>query len=144
MFNCARRIFGGADADDSLAVASAFHDLGIWSDGTFDYLAPSAARAASWCQAERRDLDVDLVTRTIENHHRLRRYSGPPDAQVVEAFRRADLVDVSRGLVRSGLPRELLRELGGRFPYRGFHSILVGTALRWFVRHPLRPLPMLR
>lgn len=43
VFHLARRLAGDAPAwVDRLAVACAFHDLGIWTDGTFDYLAPSA------------------------------------------------------------------------------------------------------
>ena len=29
---------------EKIAVAAVFHDLGIWTNGTFDYIAPSMAR----------------------------------------------------------------------------------------------------
>jgi hypothetical protein len=29
---------------EKIAVAAVFHDLGIWTNGTFDYIAPSIAR----------------------------------------------------------------------------------------------------
>jgi hypothetical protein len=80
----------------------------------------------------------------IDQHHRLRRVVEGPEPEVVEAFRRADLVDLSRGVLRAGLPRELISELAARFPYAGFHGFLARTGLRWAVRHPLRPLPMVR
>jgi hypothetical protein len=144
VFNAARWIAGSERYDPSLAVASAFHDLGIWSDGTFDYLAPSAARARDFLATDARAADTDLVERAIANHHRLRKFRGAHDAAAVDAFRRADLVDVSRGLLRAGLDRGRWRELVAAFPFAGFHGILVRTAFSWFLRHPLRPLPMLR
>jgi hypothetical protein len=141
VFNIARRVIGTDDNNDALAIAAAFHDLGIWSDKTFDYLAPSSARAQTHIEAEKSGISADLVAELIENHHRLRRVR---NSAVVEAFRQADLVDVTAGLYRAGVGREFLRELTTAFPYSGFHGILIKTALAWFVRHPLRPFPMLR
>lgn len=138
VFNYARRILGGDARDDELAIASAFHDIGIWTDHTFDYLAPSIDRARMYLEREGKPTAV--VAALIENHHRLRRAND----EVVEAFRRADLVDVSRGIVRASVDRGFVRELVGVFPYAGFHGVLVRTALAWFVRHPLRPFPMMR
>jgi hypothetical protein len=89
-------------------------------------------------------LDGETVAALIEQHHRLRRVRRGPHAEVVEAFRRADLVDVSRGVFRAGLDRAFLGELLRAFPYAGFHAMLVRTALAWALRHPTRPLPMLR
>lgn len=40
----------GTDGYDKLAIAVAFHDLGIWTDHTFDYLPPSE-RLARDCLA---------------------------------------------------------------------------------------------
>lgn len=144
VYNVARRLVGSGRRDDELALASAFHDLGIWSDGTFDYLAPSIARAHTYLAGHAPQLPADLIAEVIENHHRLRRVRFGVDPEVIEAFRRADLVDVSRGWYGAGLDRRFLRELVGVFPYAGFHGMLVKTALSWFVKHPLRPLPMLR
>jgi hypothetical protein len=144
VFNLSRRLLGREDSDDVLAITSAFHDLGIWSDQTFDYLAPSAARAVSFCQDHAVEVDVDLVVRAIDNHHALRRYTTAPTPELIEAFRRGDLVDVSRGWLRAGLDRRWLRELTAQWPYAGFHRIILGKAFGWMLRHPLRPLPMLR
>ena len=60
VFNIARRVLGRDDADDLLAVTSAFHDLGIWSDNTFDYLSPSVARARTWLERRSPSLGVDV------------------------------------------------------------------------------------
>ena len=144
VLNYARRLVGSGRHDDALAVASAFHDLGIWSDRTFDYLPPSIQRGETFRRIRTPSLPADLLARMIGQHHRLRRVIEGPEPELVEAFRRADLVDVSCGALRAGLPRELVRELAPRFPYAGFHGFLVRTGLRWAVRHPLRPLPMVR
>ncbi len=144
VYNVARRVLGSKRSDDELAVASAFHDLGIWSDGTFDYLAPSIARAQAYIARHAPEMPAALIAEVIENHHRIRRVRFGVDAEVIEAFRRADFVDVSRGWYTAGLDRSFLRELVGVFPYAGFHGMLVRTALSWCVKHPLRPLPMLR
>lgn len=144
VYNIARRLVGSARRDDELAVASAFHDLGIWSDGTFDYLEPSIARAQQYLERNPAGMPADLIAEVIVNHHRLRRIRVGIDVELAEAFRRADLVDVSRGFYRAGLDRGYLRELVSEFPYAGFHGRLFRTACSWFIRHPLRPLPMLR
>lgn len=144
VLNAARWLLGTERHDALLAVAGAFHDLGIWSDATFDYLPPSARRAEQYAH-EHGEIDPALVATIIEQHHRLRRYvEAAPLADVVEAFRRADLVDLSRGLLSAGLDRERRRELVTAFPYAGFHGHLVRIGLAWWLRHPLRPLPMVR
>ena len=39
------------DTQRKIAIAAAFHDLGIWSAGTMDYLPPSAALAREYLHA---------------------------------------------------------------------------------------------
>jgi len=144
VFNFARRILGTDQKDDLFAVVSAFHDIGIWTDGTFDYLPPSIAHARDFVATRFSYLSSDVVADIIDNHHSLRRVREGASADVIESFRLADRVDVSRGLLGAGLDRALRREIALAFPYAGFHGLLVRTALRWFLRHPLRPLPMMR
>jgi hypothetical protein len=143
VFNVATGMVGSEHWGDELAVASAFHDIGIWSDRTFDYLAPSAARAEAYVRERASPARPELVGALIENHHRLMRVRRGANAEAIEAFRKADLVDVSRGLL-GGVDRGFQRELVATFPYAGFHGILVRTAGAWFVKHPLRPLPMVK
>jgi hypothetical protein len=38
---CAALSSGEPEQIEKIAIAAAFHDLGIWTDGTFDYLQPS-------------------------------------------------------------------------------------------------------
>ena len=42
-------------AFENLAIAAAFHDLGIWTAHTFDYLAPSCGLAAAYLQQHGHD-----------------------------------------------------------------------------------------
>jgi hypothetical protein len=144
VFNFSRRLVGSARAERELAVVSAFHDLGIWSDRTFDYLAPSAARAREHLAERGLDISAAAVSDAIDNHHTLRKLRRGASRDVSEAFRRADLVDLSLGWLRCGLERGFVREVRQAFPNHGFHRLLVKTALSWAVAHPLRPLPMLR
>ena len=122
--------------------AAVFHDLGIWSAGTFDYLEPSEALAAGWLSSIGQQQLTSLVVTMIDQHHKLRP-AGPQDSPI-EIFRRADLVDVSLGAVRFGVPFRAYVALLRRFPDNGFHRRLVQLAAERAATHPLSPMPMLR
>lgn len=126
-----------------LEIAAVFHDLAIWTHGTIDYLRPSAALARAWLRDHGHADWADEVDAIIDQHHRFRRWSAPGGA-LVEAFRKADLVDVSLGLVRFGLPRRFVAEVRSSFPNAGFHKRLVQLTLQQLRRNPLRPLPMMK
>jgi hypothetical protein len=144
VFNLCRALAGTTpDGDDKIAYAAAFHDLGIWSDHTVDYLPPSARRLCERLPRDGRDAWSAELARMIDMHHKLLPYRGE-HAALVEPFRRADLIDLSLGLVRFGLPRDYLRELQAAFPAAGFHLRVVRLVGGWALTHPLRPLPMLR
>lgn len=131
------------DAVEKIAMAAAFHDIGIWTDHTLDYLEPSVPPALEQLVVEGRERWAEEVGAMIVEHHRLRPLQAP-FTPLVEIFRRADLVDFSLGLVRSGVPAARVRALRQRYPNAGFHGGLVKKWLSWFVRHPLKPLPMMR
>ena len=76
-------------------------------------------------------------------HHKMRRYRSK-DGRLVEAFRRADLVDVSRGRFRSGLDPVFIRIVSAEFPNANFHRRVFQLSLKWALRHPLNPLPMMK
>ncbi|HEX4871904.1 MAG TPA: HD domain-containing protein [Nevskiaceae bacterium] len=126
-----------------LMIAGVYHDLGIWSDGTVDYLPPSRTRAEQHLQAEGRGAWIEEVGLMIDEHHRLRRARAPA-YPLVEVFRQADLIDVSLGLIRFGLPRETVRAVRRAFPNAGFHRRLMRLAGVWFRAHPLSPPPFLK
>jgi len=130
----------GVSIPDSAALAWATHDLGIWTAGTFDYLGPSADLAESYAD-EYGITDIDRLRALITEHHRLRPLHG--DA-LTETFRRADLVDVSRGVLARGVGRAAVRAAVKALPYNGFHAFLAKGLSGHVVRHPRRPLPMLK
>jgi hypothetical protein len=142
-FNFAMALSGAGAVEPELAVAAAFHDLGIWTDSTFDYLLPSARRALAYARERGLSVDATTLDLAVSWHHKVRPYRGA-GATSVEAFRRADWIDVSWGLLRFGLPRELVRDAHHAFPNAGFHGCLLREGLRWAASHPLRPLPVLR
>ena len=126
-----------------IALAAAFHDLGIWTAATFDYIPPSVALASAHLAASGRSPWAPEIETTIREHHKLTRYKPHPD-WLVEPFRKADLIDVSRGLVTFGLPHALIKDVLAQWPSAGFHKRLVQLSLNRLVSHPLSPLPMVR
>jgi len=133
------------DADDDrlrkIQVAAAFHDLGIWSARTFDYLPPSAALAQAWLAANGKQAWSEDVTAMIVEHHKITASRSGP---LVEAFRRADWADVTFGVINHGIPRALRREVFATFPDAGFHAMLLKLSARRLLTHPWNPLPMMR
>ena len=128
---------------NQIAVAVAFHDLGIWSDKTLDYLDPSADRARAYLIKQGREADVPAVEAMIQGHHKFTRCKGE-HARLAEAFRRADWNFVSLGSVPMDVPRALRKELVAAFPNDGFHNMLLKLGGAEFVRRPWKPLPMMR
>jgi hypothetical protein len=129
----------GFSIPDVAALAWATHDLGIWTAGTLDYLAPSADLAAAYAGEFGID-DIDQLRALVTEHHRLR----PVEDRVTETFRQADLIDVSHGVLRHGIGRSTIRAAVDALPYNGFHAFLAKGLTGYAVRHPLRPLPMMR
>ena len=128
---------------EKIAVAAVFHDLGIWTNKTFDYIAPSVALARGYLAAHGRAVWIAEIERMIADHHKITP-SHADHGSLVEPFRRADWIDVTRGLRTFGLPRPLIRSVLASWPSAGFHSRLVQLTLERFRTHPLTPLPMVK
>lgn len=143
VFNFCHALHGEAQALDRIAVALAFHDLGIWTHGTLDYLGPSRDLAEAYLREHGLDDWHEDVTAMIDWHHRMRS-ADDVGGRLAEHFRRADWIDVSLGLRRFGLPRSFVRQVRQHFPNAGFHRRLLVLGSRRFLRHPLSPLPMFR
>jgi hypothetical protein len=140
---CLSQLSGSAEETEKAAIAAAFHDLGIWTDRTFDYLPPSAALARTYLTRSGRPEWIPEITATIFGHHKVTRYRGG-DAWLVEPFRRADWMDLSMGAISWGLPRARLDAALEIWPRAGFHTRLVQLTLRRLRTHPWSPLPMFR
>jgi hypothetical protein len=125
-----------------IALAAAFHDLGIWTDATFDYLPPSNRLANAYLAETGRSGWAPDISEMILQHHKLTPFRG--GCALVEPFRRADLIDVSHGLASFGLRREFFREVFAQWPDARFHERLVRLFLGRLLRYPWDPLPMVR
>ena len=122
--------------------AGVFHDLGIWTAHTFDYLAPSVELARTWLTNEGNQHLEPVVTAMIAQHHKIRQADSPTSP--VEIFRRADTIDLTLGLRRFGLPLREYRTITRRYPDAGFHRRLVTLARKRLQAHPASPLPMVK
>ena len=126
---------------ETIAIAAAFHDMGIWTDHTFDYLQPSARLACTHLARSGRESWSGQITNMILEHHKIFPYRG--DA-LVERFRRADWIDVSMGALTFGIDRKFVREVIATWPSAGFHKRLVQLELHRLRTHPWNPLPMMK
>jgi hypothetical protein len=132
-----------AEERRKIAIAACFHDIGIWTARTLDYLRPSVRPAREYLAGQGLDDWSEEVEAMILQHHKLRRVTVAP-SPLVELFRQGDLVDFSLGLARFGLPRASIKQMKRRHPNAGFHRALARLVVRWVVRHPLNPAPMMR
>lgn len=128
---------------EKIAVAAVFHDLGIWTNYTFDYIAPSVTIARDYLAARGMADWIPEIEAMIIDHHKITPSRANPQS-LVESFRRADWIDVSRGLRRFGLPRGFIAAVAATWPNAGFHRRLVQLTIDRFWKHPLTPLPMVK
>jgi len=126
-----------------LIIAGAFHDIGIWSDGTVDYLPPSIAQAKLYLTARGLGAWSPEIELIIDLHHKMRPYRGGA-SPLVEIFRKADLADFSLGVVKGGVPRAAVRAAKAAYPNAGFHKRLLQLAGGWFAKHPISPPPFMK
>ncbi len=140
---CAALAFADGAQVEKIAIAAVFHDLGIWTEGTFDYLPPSILLARAHLALIGRPEWAPEIVEMIAEHHKILPYRRNPE-WLVEPFRRADWADVTLGLRTFGLPRGLVREIYAAWPAAGFHGRLVQLSLRRLRSHPLSPLSMFR
>ena len=143
---------------EKVEVAAVFHDLGIWTNHTFDYIAPSVAVARKYLTTRGRADWIPEIEAMIADHHKVTTsrtnphpspiargaLSGVEGQLLVESFRRADWIDVSRGLRRFGVPRTFIAAVNARWPNAGFHRRLVELTIDRLWKHPLKPLPMVK
>ena len=141
--NLCLAIVGNHCEVEKIAAAAVFHDLGMWTDRTFDYIAPSIALAREYLVANAREDWITDVSTMIADHHKITPSMANPNS-LVEPFRKADWIDVTGGLRRFGIPRPFVARLFATWPDAGFHWRLAQLALHRFRTHPLTPLPMVR
>lgn len=126
------------DRDDKLAIASAFHDLAAFD--TIDYLVPSIEAQDAWLAETGRDSWSDELALIVAEHHRLLTYGASrPHAALVEAVRRADLVEVSQGRIRFGLPRGFVDDVRAAFDADEFFNRVIPLGAARAIRKLQQP-----
>lgn len=126
---------------EKFTIAAAFHDLGIWTEKSFDYLEPSIALAKLYLHEHNKiDYERDVV-QMIDEHHKQTPIQNNP---LAELFRKADLIDVSWGVISFGIPSQKIGEIKQAFPNNGFHKTLLKWAWHQLKKEPWRPMPMLK
>ena len=98
---------------------------------------------------QRRGLVLELTyaaeaVERVREFVRRERHGDAPCTDLREGFRRADWIDVTRGLRSFGVSRSFVARLFATWPSAGFHWRLVTLTLDRFQHHPLTPLPMIR
>ena len=82
-----------------------YHDIGLWTDRELSYLEPSEAVAVADNEKFRFGLDSGLLRDAIHWHHKIFSYSGP-NHEVIEACRKADWIDATKGMLRKGMSKK--------------------------------------
>jgi hypothetical protein len=141
-FNCLL-IDSEKNNEDKYAIAAVFHDIGIWTNHTIDYLDPSVEQVRIYLDETGKQIWIDEIVLMIKWHHKITRYRGIHEA-IIENFRKADWIDVSLGLINFGNDKQMIRANRRKFANKGFHIFLLKKIVRNFFRHPLNPLPMFR
>ena len=123
-----------------LLIAGLLHDIGLYDEASRGgvYVLEGAEftaellRAQSWDEGR-----IRVCFDAVERHHELR--SQWDRGAEVELIRRADLIDVSAGLVRFGLSREWLKDLFDSVSRSGTYRT-IGSEVARVLRH--RPLTL--
>jgi hypothetical protein len=124
-------------------IAAVFHDIGIWTHGTIDYLGPSMEVAKEFLMKHDEGYLWKEISKMIECHHKVSKYSGEYQ-HTVNTFRKADWIDVSLGLLTFGVNSRSIALIRLQYPNQGFHRFLLSKLAKNFFIHPFRPLPMFR
>ena len=129
--------------EEKYAIAAVFHDIGIWTNNTFDYLDPSIAELKEYLYEINKNEWLSEISSMIYWHHKVKAYVGEYSA-TVEVFRKADWVDVSLGLLKFGIESKKISAIKRSFPNAGFHFFLLKQTGKYWIKHPLNPIPVLK
>lgn len=104
-----------------------YHDIGLWTDQALAYLEPSEAAALADNEKYEWGLAPEILQGGIHWHHKIFSYKGP-NKKIIEACRKADWIDASKGVIRKGLSRSTIKAVEAAFPNLGFHNTLLRLA----------------
>jgi len=131
------------DEKRKIVIAACFHDIGIWIENTVDYIEPSIPPALDYLKSNNLMHWSEEIALMIREHHKITRYE-TDTYPLVEVFRRGDLVDFSWGMFKFGLSADFIGSVKRQYPNAGFHKTLARRGWAWFIRHPLKPAPMMK
>ncbi len=110
--------------------AFVYHDIGLWTDRELAYLEPSEAVALEDNEKYGWGLNAEELHGAIHWHHKIFPYKGPHE-QIIEACRKADWIDASKGTLRKGISKAAVKEVEATFPNLGFHDTLLRLATEY-------------
>jgi predicted hydrolase (HD superfamily) len=122
-----------------LLIAGLLHDIGLYDEASHGgvYVREGAEFTADLLTKQGWDQDrIRLCFDAIERHHELR--SQWQLGTEVELIRRADLVDLTSGLVRFELSREWLRDLFRSVPRDGTYATIGREVANQLIHRPLK------
>jgi hypothetical protein len=133
-------------AIDLIAYGLAYHDLGLWTDKVLNYLEPSSRRMkqetkdrlhetdemlqdteAKILQSFNNVKDLATLEELIVQHHKYTAWKAPKgspvDENIVNAVRKADWADVTKGVVRYDLTAGHIESAYEKIPEANFHRM---------------------
>lgn len=128
---------------EKYAIVAAFHDLGIWSANTFDYLEPSIALAKNYLIKHNKESWIEEISLMIDMHHKRSFYKGKFQ-ETVEVFRKADWIDVTLSIKKYGLANSEIKTIQKQYSNKGFHWFLTKQTFFNLLKNPTNPLPMFK
>jgi HD domain len=141
VFLIADRLATARDATvdrEVLLIAGLLHDIGLYDKASHGgvYVVEGAELTADLLRPQGWDEGrIRLCFDAIERHHELR--AQWERGAEVELIRRADLVDLSSGLVRFGLSREWLHDLFKSVPRDGTYGTIGREVGKLLIHRPL-------
>jgi len=128
---------------EKIIIAGAFHDIGIWTNNTMDYIPPSILLAVDYLNSKNLNCWSSEIELMISEHHKICRYNGESH-QLVDLFRKGDLVDFSLGIYKFGIQKKIISTVKAKFPNAYFHKNIGKRVAKWIIKHPLNPAPMIK
>ena len=142
VFLVADRLATARDATvdrEVLLIAGLLHDIGLYDEASHGgaYVRDGAEFTADLLQRQGWDEDrIQLCFDAIDRHHELRSQWGR--GAEVELIRRADLVDLTSGLVRFEISREWMRDLFMSVSRDGTYPTIGREVARQLIHRPLQ------
>ena len=144
MYNFCLALYDCSEEEkEKIAIAACFHDIGLWSDHTLDYIPPSVVQVKKYLSEEKLDQWSEEIGLMVDFHHKVTPYK-EEKYPLVEVFRKGDLVDFSLGIFKCGVPKDYIKSVKKTIPNAGFHKFLFKEAQKWFSQHPFSPPPFMK